>query len=193
MRTHEENRQTDADLIDLVLEGKKPGANVDRIVYDNMEKERCLENIISTSPFLTSGGVEAGVRSYLISVKGRKVSDAITPMDAAFYSDLDDAQELYLELEDLPIHSALQKLSSHQKMSIATECLIGELLGYEPCCVRYFAETRWMGRPEHDLDIRKNQSYHNKVNRNPHILCRDCEERGEYVTEFMKAGSKPVQ
>ena len=185
--------EEEEDLVDLVLKGKKPGADVNPEVYEAVEKKRGLENIISKSPFYyTYKDGERALVGYCISIKGQKVSDAVTPMDMEFYADLGDANATYLEFEDCSIGVALQKLFSHKKRSIATECLIGELLGYAPCCIRYYAETRWMDKPEHDLDIRKNVKSLGKMPRNSHILCRECEERDEYVIEFMKAGPRPV-
>ncbi|MBI5355300.1 MAG: hypothetical protein HZB68_02480 [Candidatus Aenigmarchaeota archaeon] len=151
------------DLVDLVLKGKKPGADVNPRVYETVEKKWGLENIISKSPFYyTYNDGERALVGYCISIKGRKVSDAVTPMDMAFYADLDDANGTYFEFEDCSI---------------------------EPCCIRYYAETRWMDKPEHDLDMRKNEKSLGKMPRNSHILCRECEERDEYVTEFMQTGS----
>lgn len=181
-------------LVELVLKGKKPGADVDPRVYETIEKKWGLENIISKSPFYyTYNDGERALVGYCISIRGKKVSDAATPMDMAFYADLEDATDTYFEFEDCSIDSALQKLFNHPKRSVATECLIGELLGYEPCCVRYYAETRRMGKPDHDLDIRRSEKSRNKMSQNPHILCRECEERDAYVTDTIKAGKRPVQ
>lgn len=187
-------KELNEDLVDLVLKGKKPGADVNPGVYEAIEKGWGLENIISKSPFYyTYNDGERALVGYCISIMGKKVSDAVTPMDMAFYADLDDANDTYLEFEGCYIDSALQKLFTHPNRSVATECLIGELLGYEPCCIRYYAETRWMGKPDHDLDIRKNQSYHKKLDRNSHVLCKDCKEDDAYVTEPIKSGKSPVQ
>jgi len=170
-------------LTDLVRAGKKSSAFIN------------LEDIGSSGELEDLDCVEVGnwfagsiepPNLYAISIKGKTVTDIITPSDLNYFMDIDIVYTrltlLYHQLQSLKVPNALKLLSEYPRNDDQFIGIIewngerpevaimeGLLLGYRPCDIFYYIRTRYLGEKEHALE----HNYLGKLDC-PHVICFSC-------------------
>lgn len=141
-------------LIDLVLDGRKPGAFITK---EELESIVELDNSLSLV-------FNKKYKIFAVSIEGVKVSEVLDENVLSTFNNFNikeinkKIQKSYDKIKNLEVSDALINISPTYSLKETTEgifeniILEGLLLGYKPCCVEYYANTRYLGHTKHKFE-----------------------------------------
>jgi len=170
---------TDKACLNMVISGAKPGGAISPT--NSLDESKLLVVPAKCQKMKTVDGKDYG--SLYISLRGKLVSDVISPEQIEQYRDFDfyaNIKRLYNDVKGMEVALALDYLMRKRlddednilDWFPEIESLVGLLFGYNPCCVKYFLETRCFDGEKHELERAASA-----IVEIPHVLCRDCAEK----------------
>jgi hypothetical protein len=169
-------------LLQLVLDGKKPGAFLDWMAWPYAAK---VLGIDCVPMYWQPGDKEPD--GVAVARAGTRVRDVIAPADIAFFNGIDEQgtlRSIYGQCRNKPAAAVLADMGGHtvavpapgiDRYDMLAEIVIGLLLGYPRCCVRDFAEVVHLGRAEHEF------AEVGRLKNSLYSLCLECAREGRIL------------
>jgi hypothetical protein len=167
-------------LVQMVLDGKKPGAYIDDLSGVEQFKSFGLD-VISTGPAWRDVTLP---ENCLVIAKKQKVKDALTHVHLPLIPRLQSRVDSILsKINDLSVAETLVLLNQMPRVDDEYDIEIsnlerpevalleGVLLGYKSCCVTYYISTRYLKVPRDETSEQINNEH---AGENSHIRCPTC-------------------